>query len=177
LAIVRNFRHEVEKVADDVDKAEQVETILKRLTDENPTGFAIGLHVSFTTSKFLFQSYRKDWMEEYSRRGLIMHDPTVRWGLTNDGAIRWSGLLDIDEADVFGTAKKYGLVYGVTIAMVRDETRSIGSFARSDREFTDVEIDGFSSAIQRMHDLTKDEEMDSADETRLRRLAISSTHG
>ncbi len=155
---------------------EEVEAILKRLVAENPTGFAIGLHVSFTTSKFLFQTYRRDWMEEYSRRGLIMHDPTVRWGLTNEGAVRWSELAEADEADVFGAARAHGLAHGVTIALEKEGTRSIGSFARSDREFDAAEIERFRSAIERMHELTTDATMEDEAESRLRRLAISSTH-
>ncbi len=159
-----------------MNPADEVEHILQRLAEANPTGFAIGLHVSFTTSKLLFQTYRKDWMEEYSRRGFIMRDPTVRWGLENTGAIRWSDLVALDEDGVLDAAKDYGLVYGVTIAIEDGGTRSIGSFGTQAREFLDAEIDDFKASIERMHGLTKDDVIDPPMEEKLRRLAITSTH-
>lgn len=159
-----------------VNPADEVESLLVKMVEQNPSGFAIGLHVSFTTSKFLFQTYRKDWMEEYSRRGFILHDPTVRWGLQNNGSRRWSDLAVDDQAGVFEAARRFGLNYGVTIALEEGGTKSFGSVGSSEREFTEEEIQGFLSALGRMHRRTTDDVLSSADAAKLRRLAISSTH-
>lgn len=159
-----------------MNAADEVELILKKLVEDNPTGFAIGLHVSFTTSKFLFQTYRKDWMEEYSRRGFILHDPTVRWGLQNNGWRRWSDLAVDDHAGVFEAARTFGLLYGVTLAIEENGTKSFGSVGSGEREFTEDEIHGFLSSIERMHRLTADDALSAADAAKLRKLAISSTH-
>ena len=159
-----------------MNAADEVESILKKLVEQNPTGFAIGLHVSFTTSKFLFQTYRKDWMEEYSRRGFILHDPTVRWGLQNNGWRRWSDLAGDDEVGVFEAARKFNLLYGVTVALEESGTKSFGSVGSSEREFNEEEIQGFFSSVERMHALTADDVLSAADAAKLRKLAISSTH-
>ena len=156
--------------------AEIVEQILNTLAQAAPTGFAIGLHVRFITSRFLFQTYRRTWMEEYSRRGLILLDPTVHWGLSHDGWILWRDLESNDPDGVLKAARDHGMAYGVTIAMTIDGSKSFGSLSAADRDFTEAEVAGFAAAIREMHMLTKGDRLAPDGEDRLRRLAISSTH-
>ena len=72
--------------------------------------------------------------------------------------------------------RQYGIVYGVTIAMTVDDTKSIGSFGATDKDFSDEEIEGFETAIKRMHLLTAGDTLSPEKERWLRQLAISSTH-
>ncbi|MDJ1006412.1 MAG: autoinducer binding domain-containing protein [Paracoccaceae bacterium] len=152
---------------------DEVKAVLGELKNVSPIGFAIGLHLEYTTSRYIFQTYPKAWMDEYSRRGFILADPTVRWGVENLGWARWSDLADLDEAGILPAAAEFGLTYGVSIAVESSGTRSLGSFAATDRDFSEAEIERLSADLVRLHDLTSDIEMDSPFDTELRRMAAS----
>lgn len=114
-------------------------------------GYALAFHVRFTTPTFLFQTYPKDWLDYYSQNGLVMSDPTVAWGFENVGAISWSGLADADSKGVLKSAGEYGLNFGTTCALEDDGSRSIGSFARNDREFTAQEQSTLMEKMENLH--------------------------
>lgn len=152
---------------------ESVRGLLGELDATSPTGYAIGLHLEFTTSRYILQTYPKAWMDEYSRRGMILSDPTVRWGVENLGWIRWSDLAQQDEAGVFSAAADFGLKYGVSIAVESGGSRSLGSFAATDEDFTEEQIATLSADLERLHDVTSDIELDSPFDRDMRRLAAS----
>lgn len=152
--------------------------ILRRLRQRSPAGFAIALHVEFTTPKYLFQAYDKDWLNHYSSKGLVMHDPTVRWGFDNTGAIRWSDLAEDDPMAVLTQAAEYGLRYGLTVAVDAAGSRSIASFARSDREMSDLDIAAISADVACLHKVTGDPaSFTPAMHETLRQMSIFLTHG
>lgn len=156
----------------------KISTLLERLHHASPAGFAIALHVKFTAPRYLFQSYAKDWLDMYSRNGLVLHDPVVRWGFSNTGTIRWSELDRETGGAVLDQAAEHGLRFGAVVAMVRNGTRSMGGFARSDREPTDAEIVDLSADLTELHDLTLTVERlsPSVHET-LKQMSIYLTHG
>lgn len=152
----------------------QITNVLRDLKSDAPAGYALAFHVRFTTPTFLFQTYPKAWADYYSSHGLVMHDPTVAWGFENTGSQRWSNLTATDTAGVMSKAAEYGLRYGVTIATESNESRSLASFAREDREFTDAEIAHLRDQIALLHDATADTlalEPDTV--TRLRKMAVT----
>jgi LuxR family transcriptional regulator len=153
-----------------------VEANIARLSSISPAGFAIGLHLEFTTSKYIFQHYAKAWMEEYSRRGMILVDPTVKWGIQNEGAIRWSDLSATDTGGVLAAAAGFGLRYGVSISIVGATSRSLGSFASPDREFTDEEIAQLTACLTQMHEVTASVEPESTEDLKIKRFASSLAH-
>ncbi|MCB2116091.1 MAG: autoinducer binding domain-containing protein [Rhodobacteraceae bacterium] len=155
---------------------EKISAKLTRLRDASPAGFAIALHVRFTSPKYLFQSYEKDWLDTYSREGLVLHDPVVRWGFANDGTIRWSEL--DDPAGVMQRSRSFGMNYGAVIALVRDGSRSMGGFSRSDREMTDAEIEAIRRDLTDLHDLTaRVETLAPSVHNALKTMSIFLTHG
>ena len=92
-----------------------------------PTGYAAALHINFTTPDFLFQTYPADWLAIYSQKGFVMQDPTVLWGFENLGTVRWSDLTRNDHAGVMKEATKFGMKYGLTVAVEQGGSRSIAS--------------------------------------------------
>ena len=124
------------------------------LVSAAPSGFALAFHINFTTPKLLLQTYSRDWVKYYSENGLVMSDPTVLWGFENDGTKRWSELADLDTANVLIAAQEYQMNYGLTCAVSGGDTRSIGSFARADREYDDAEIARLKDAMETLHSLT-----------------------
>jgi len=158
-----------------MEPAEKIRDIIIALEAQSPAGFAIAFHIRFTRPDFLFQTYSKTWTDIYSQSGFVMHDPIVRWGFENTGAIRWS-MLD-DPVGVLEKARPHGLVYGFACAVENGGTRSVAGFARADREFTDAEIAAIAAQVATLHDETAKAGALSA-ETReeLRQMSIRFTH-
>jgi len=156
------------------------DTILEHLSlmkAASPAGYAMALHVRYTTPRYLFQTYDQGWRDHYTQNGMVMQDPTVRWGFENTGTIRWSELVAQDLAGVLTQAASWGLNYGVTIALDKNQSRSIASFARSDREFTDAEIAEIGARLTQMHDETAElETLAPATRAALRQLSVFFTH-
>ncbi len=151
-----------------------IAAILHELDRRSPAGFAVALHVRFSTPTFMFQTYSKPWLDLYSARGLVMHDPVARWGLQNVGSVRWSALEAIDDRGVMEQARDFGLMNGVAIAIVSGGSRSIGGFARADREYDDAEIGEMTQMLEALHGAT--EALSAAEREALNELSIRLTH-
>ena len=149
--------------------------LLNDLSKVSSAGYAIALHVRFTTPTYLFQTYPADWMEYYSSQGLVMHDPTVKWGFENDGTVRWADLAESDSAGVLTQAAEHGLSFGITMAVSKDGSKSLASFSRSDRDFTDDEAKELVGLFEKLHDETADTSDQSVQDA-LKKLSVELTH-
>ncbi len=113
-----------------------------------PAGCYIALWLGFYAPEEELNTFPAAWIEEYTVRGLALDDPLMRWAYGNEGVIRWSELAPLDPANVLRSYAAHGLTFGA-VACIPGESehpmRSIGFFARSDREFTDEEM-------QKLHD-------------------------
>lgn len=155
-----------------MDKAAHISEVLDQFGTLCPSGYAVALHVWFTTPRFLIQTYDPEWIALYSRRGYIMHDPTVRWGFENEGICHWTSLKDRDTHKVFDSARKYGLNHGVSMAITTLGSRTLAGFTRPDRPHSADEIDTLSALLQTLHDLTADPDaLSDADTASLRKAA------
>lgn len=144
--------------------------------DQSPAGFAVALHIRYQSPAYLFQTYPVAWLQEYSRDGLLMHDPTVAWALTQRGAVLWADLEDRDPAGVIARARGHGLLHGFTIGLEREGSLSMAGFARADRPFAPAELRGIGALVDRLHDATA-QVAPLSPETReaLRRLSVAFT--
>jgi len=160
-----------------MDTPPRIATVLGNLQARSPTGYAIALHVRFTTPTYLFQTYPESWSELYSSAGLVMQDPTVAWAFGNTGTIRWRDLANTDSAGVFAAAAGYGLHYGFTYSQDRDGSTSLSSFSRSDRDFTDDEIAEICALVDELHDLTANgASLGTETRDHLRQMSVRFTH-
>lgn len=137
-----------------MNKDASIALLLEQLKEACPAGYAAAMHIKFTSPKHLFQGYRADWIDYYSKHALVLHDPTVHWGFENTGSVRWSDLAALDGHGVMARAAEYGLVYGFTAALDRHGSRSVASFARADREYTDAEMQEISAILGLLHEAT-----------------------
>lgn len=126
-----------------------------RLRPIAPAGHFIGLHVRFVSPLVILQDYPEDWVTHYTENALVLSDPTVIWSMANSGMVRWSELAHLDKRGVLLVAASYGLAFGATISYGPPGSRSLGSFARSDREFTDDEMAELKAILCRLHELTQ----------------------
>ena len=153
----------------------EISETLGTLNDLAPSGYALGIHIAYTTPKFMFQTYPKDWLDYYSSHGLVMSDPMVAWGFENTGSARWSSLEDPE--GVMAKAAEYGLAYGLVVTVASDDSRSICGFAKSDSEFSDSEIAQITAAVQKIHDCTADTaRLDPETVAQLKKMSIMVTH-
>ena len=150
---------------------------LARLSKLAPLGFALGLHIRFASAHIMIQTYDPAWIEHYTQNGYMLCDPMVSWGFGSVGAIRWSQLGHPDPHDIWGQARGYGLKYGVAVSHGPVSSRTIGGFARGDREFTDQEIEQIHTTVRLLHvESTPPDSLTPAQRHALRLVARGSRH-
>lgn len=155
-----------------------ISPVLESIGEVCTAGYAIGLHIKFTTPTFFFQSYSKDWLTHYSNKGMVIHDPIVRWGFENTGMADWDELSDMDERNVLGEAAEYGLNHGVVISLLQDGSRTIAGFSRTDRKFSEAEATQLHEHLTQLHNLTKNlTALPSAERAALKQLSIITSQG
>lgn len=128
---------------------------LRQLSALANAGYSIGLHIRFTTPLLSFNTYDSRWMEYYADNGYAMRDPMVAWGFSDTGFIRWSDVALPDPFGILVHAGRHGLKFGCSVACGPIRSRSVGSFARDDRQFTDHELETLFEIVQRMHEMSK----------------------
>ncbi|WP_108815917.1 autoinducer binding domain-containing protein [Loktanella sp. Alg231-35] len=149
--------------------------VLGEFKDRSESGYALGLHIKFTTPAFFFQSYPRPWLEHYSQAGLLVNDPTVSWCFENTGTCRWSDLED--PANILGQAAEYGMKYGMLYATTTGGSHSMSGFARPDREFTDAEMGEIVERFEALHVATSDQQALKPETVeQLKKMSIMVTH-
>lgn len=123
-----------------------------------PAGFHIALRIGFAFPLEEQNAFPLPWVEHYTTQRFMLFDPVIRWVYgSSAAAIRWSDIDLDDPRRVLAQAQTFGLRYGAAVSVVdksQPGLRSFGSFARSDREFTDLEIRLLTAFIQRRHEET-----------------------
>ena len=132
-----------------------LQTIEARLNDLAPRGFMCAYHVRFSRPVRRVATYSSVWIETYTRRNMVLADPSAIWAILNDGAIRWSALARRaeDPMGVLSAARAHGLAFGVAIGTGAPESRTVMGAAHPTRDFTDAEIAEMLELVSRAHDL------------------------
>ena len=155
----------------------EINKCLRELNRLAPDGYFIGLHIRFAAPIMQFQTYPEAWSDHYTREAYALRDPTIAWGFSAEGASRWSEFTLPDPFNILGEARKFGLNYGLTVSCGPISSRTIASFTRRDREFTDDEIVAISHQIRRLHDITQPpESLTKAQIEALRCIAAGDRH-
>ena len=118
-----------------------LDPILHTLALMAPSGYFIGLHIRYASPLMQFSNYDQNWLDHYTEKAYALRDPTIAWGFSQEGACRWDEMGVPDPFGLFTEAKSFGLTYGLTVSCGPIRSRTISSFARSDRDFLDDEID------------------------------------
>ena len=155
----------------------RIDKELKALGKLAPLGFFIGLHIRFTSPLMTFQTYDQRWLDHYTENGYALRDPAIAWGFSVTGAIRWSDPGLIDPFGLFREAARYGLTHGATISCGPIKSRTIASFARDSRDFTDAEIAAIEACVHRLHETTQPpDDLTKAQVEALRMIASGDRH-
>lgn len=149
---------------------------LTSLRDQSPSGFVISLHIRFMSPTYIFLTYPPAWRDIYSRHGYIVSDPTIRWGLAHTGHVSWARLAEDDPAGVLAQAAAHGMRHGLTIALGQ-ESRSLGSFTRPDRDYDAAETARLVADFEALHAHTATlAQLSPETGAVLHRLSVTGTH-
>jgi LuxR family transcriptional regulator, quorum-sensing system regulator SdiA len=124
----------------------------------SPSGFYLALRVGFTFPEEELNRLPDPWVEHYSRHGLVVHDPLMKWVYANQGIARWSEINVPDPQAVRIAALAHGLAYGAVASATTVEERgkrSYGLFFRTDREFHDDELASLKGVVETLHSGSK----------------------
>lgn len=127
---------------------------LEEIAEIAPGGYYIALRVGFAFPVEEVNNLPREWVQHYTQNRFMLFDPVIRWVYANIGCTRWSEMDLDDPRGVMGQAQTFGLRYGVAIAVYdgnKDGQRSFGSFARQDREYTDLEMKLLQAYLLRRH--------------------------
>jgi LuxR family transcriptional regulator len=155
----------------------RIDRELKQLGHFAPKGYFVGLRIRFSSPLMTFQTYDQAWLDHYTENGFVLRDPMTAWGFSTTGTIRWSDSRLLDPFGLFKEAERFGLKYGITVALGPIRSRTIASFARADREYEDSEISEIFVIVERLHDMTEPpDELTKAQVEALRCIAGGDRH-
>lgn len=120
-----------------------------------PAGHYLALRVGFAFPLEEINGLPAEWVDTYTRNRYVLFDPVIRWCYQNTGIIRWSEIISNDPHGVLARAAAGGLRYGAAAAVLDDAAgvqRSLGYFARGDREFNEGEMAQLLAHLVRLHD-------------------------
>lgn len=137
-----------------MDQANKVIDTLTSMQNTAPNGFTAALHLNFSTSRFLFQTYPPKWVAHYAQSGFFMSDPVVHWTIENTGFCHWSDLNIPDPNGVLQAAADHGIPFGVACAVDTNGSRSIAGFSHATRAFTDAEAADLLGQLTQLHSIT-----------------------
>jgi len=143
--------------------ADQTESILRI----SPSGFYLALRVGFTFPEEELNRLPDAWVEHYTRHGLVVHDPLMKWVYANQGAARWADIDAPDPQGVRAAAAAHGLPFGAvasTTTAAERGKRSYGLFFRADRDFNDDEMTYLRGLLETLHSGSKMERKLTANE-------------
>ncbi|SFS07560.1 helix-turn-helix transcriptional regulator [Yoonia litorea] len=119
-----------------------------------PAGYYIALRIGFAFPMEEVNELPDDWVRHYTVNGFGLFDPVLRWAYANVGTCRWSDLKIDDPRNIMSQAQSFGLRYGLVVSVFdsgANAQRSFASFARSDREFTELESKLLLAYLRRRH--------------------------
>lgn len=122
-----------------------------------PSGYYIALQIGFAFPMEEVNAYPAGWIAHYTKQRFMLFDPVVRWAYTHTGTCRWSEMSVEDPKKVISQAQSFGMRYGVSVSVLDSEAtaqRSFASFARADREYSDIEVKLLHAYMKRRHNET-----------------------
>lgn len=119
-----------------------------------PAGCYIALRVGFYAPQDEINLFPSKWIDHYTLSGLALIDPLMRWCQKNAGSTRWSDIEGLGMADVLGDYRSFGLGFGSVVSIPGTSAqpkRSLGIFARSDREPDSAEMAEMKTLLYKLH--------------------------
>ena len=143
------------------------------ISDISPAGFYVALRVGFSFPEEELNELPENWVEFYTTRGLVVHDPALKWIYANTGAARLAEIELPDPHQVRANAAIFGLSHGAVISVMERADRgrrSYGMFFRDDRAFETADLSALQQIMRRLHAGDEDDKTLTAAEIEALRL-------
>ena len=130
------------------------ERALQLIGEIAPAGHYVAVRVGFAYPTREINGMPEEWSDTYTRQGLMLWDPSIKWAYENSGHVRWSALDVPDPMNILSLAACHGLTFGVTVAYHDPGAsghRTIGMFSHRIREFSKSEISELEHAVRVLH--------------------------
>lgn len=114
---------------------------IQKLREWGPSGFILAFNLTFRGPEHLHSEYPQVWRELYEDRNYFFTDPILVWAVGNSGHRRWSEIKLPDIRNMMEEARAFDLNYGAVFSRKSEFKRSFLTISRSDREFTDIELE------------------------------------
>ncbi|OOY06701.1 autoinducer binding domain-containing protein [Thioclava sp. F28-4] len=119
-----------------------------------PAGCYIALRAGFFAPEAELNLFPADWINHYTFSGLALADPLLRWCQENSGYARWKDIDSFVGTDFMRDYRKFGFEFGSVVSIHGTEEmpkRSLGIFARADRELHVSEMEEIETVLARIH--------------------------
>lgn len=134
-----------------MSQSKKLTELYEELHDLAPEGYAVGLHIRFASPLIYHSRYPADWVEYYNSHSYYLRDPVIFWGIGTAGTRRWSEIPLPDPFELLKKAATYGMKFGAVSSYGPITSRSMAGITRSDREFTDSEMERLADITARLH--------------------------
>ncbi len=134
---------------------DEITDILDQFISFSDWRFAIGVRIRYNNPTLIFQTYPDQWLKYYDSEALLLQDPTVIWGMTNNGLIDWEDLKPTDTHGVFKRAEPYGLRHGIAISVGDPSQRTLGFVSSATAVFEEKQKAWALKQIVKLHELTE----------------------
>ncbi|MCP1168994.1 autoinducer binding domain-containing protein [Limimaricola litoreus] len=138
-----------------MSRSDGIDLHIAKLSTLAPAGFCLALHIRSAVPSLTHQAFPAGWVERYEEEAYALRDPIIAWGFSTTGSCRWSEIEIPDPFDILGQAREFDMNFGVSVSCGPLRSRSIASACRTEREFTDLEIERFAARITHLHELTE----------------------
>ena len=137
------------------DSNPKIPELLAQLSSLGDMGFHASSHIRIASSMQSWNTFSPEWTRHYIENVYMLRDPSVFWGFSNLGVTRWSENPIPDPSGIFKSAADFGMRFGATASYGDVKSRSILSISRSDREFTDQELQEALMILRQIHHLSE----------------------
>ncbi|MEM6891524.1 MAG: autoinducer binding domain-containing protein [Pseudomonadota bacterium] len=122
------------------------------VTEIATAGYAIAVNLGPGSVDYSHSTYPGVWQELYVKEGLHFGDPIIIHAMRNEpGKSRWSEIAVPDSMNVLERAHQFGMRFGAVVWLPNARGfMSILTAARSDREFSDAELEALETSLKKV---------------------------
>ncbi|SFN57310.1 LuxR family transcriptional regulator [Thioclava dalianensis] len=138
----------------EVPKVMNLTDFQDRFAELAPAGCYIALRLGFYAPEAELNLFSAEWIDHYTLSGYALADPFLLWCQKSEGHVRWSAFESLGLSKVLLDYHRFGHSYGGVISVQgtpKMPKRSLGVFARNDREFTDAELAELDATLRKIH--------------------------
>ncbi|KEO54950.1 helix-turn-helix transcriptional regulator [Thioclava pacifica] len=133
-------------------KPSECKTLFSELA---PAGFYVAIRVGFYSPELEMNHFSPEWIDHYTRVGGALSDPLLQWARDNAGHAHWRDIALALKSQVLNDYARFGLGHSCVVSVLgsrENPKRSVGIFARRERDFNASELAEFEAILKNLHE-------------------------